>query len=541
MARVTNNSALRNPNPGVLVAAHLIKLDDPMLLPHEHSFFALGTTVIGTDGPDVPPFSLQGHAFIHVCNCESSNPELTAPEPPPREDDATNVAFQYALLASMRCDDVPEPLPDIGLPKRPDPDDLARPSKTTDPNAPPLEATNDVSAADDTGRTMTVDEALDRLRGMVNEVDHPIYNTAVCVEAGRMDLSSMDVPPHTIDPRLLTKAPHLRNQDAAEVFVGEPSRKQSGPPYPSDLDSDPDDPYGIQTYSGAYYRARARQYRLKLEDASTQLKVDFPNLDHDKLCDESNRPLLPRTRASQEVVFKILGRIKGDLNELQPGLEELQQVYNMTICEALAEVGILQVTFDIAHEREAGLEPDPKYWLERASKGIAEKHERYAYILAQLVSKEKELDNAATHLGEPVKTEPTEPTIAIHPPEVPLDPVPSLEPIPIPAPPPASPIDWFPDVEVPPYVPSSPGPLPLDEEPYVPKSPKTDGEINEVRLRVSMLEDRVEATNQRGERDVGRSVLREVREHSGVPGLGHDGNLAEEFLSPRVFIRIAGR
>ena len=55
--------SLANPSPGGLVASHLVKVDNPMLLPHKHCFFAFGTTVLGTDGPTALPFAHQGHAF----------------------------------------------------------------------------------------------------------------------------------------------------------------------------------------------------------------------------------------------------------------------------------------------------------------------------------------------------------------------------------------------------------------------------------------------------------------------------------------------
>ena len=59
--------------------------------------------------------------------------------------------------------------------------------------------------------------------------------------------------------------------------------------------------------------------------------------------------------------------------------------------------------------------------------------------------------------------------------------------------PPNSPVNWFPDVTVPPYVPASPGPG-EPGTPYRPSSP-TSSEFDSIRERISLLEDRVEESN----------------------------------------------
>ena len=520
--------------PGVLMSAHLVKLRDPTLDPHETAFFAFGATVVGSEEPGAPTYVYPGHAYIHMYNCDLSRREPTIPSEP-LETEALTVATQYALFASLHREDEPTKASS----PRPEPEDLKQPKIAIDPGAPQREPTN-VSMSDGEGRPMTIDEALDRLRNMANDVDHPIYDTIERTDEGSNEPTSMgesslspqprnqednnDVPldlgktpPHTIDPRLLERdslhATFSTNQNPSTPKANVPAEHQFVPssehptnPLTShespdsrteDADSPPPLAYPDEIEPGEVVDVEAR-YPLPSLWTEDGKPIDVPSarvlpgLDSIRLNEESERPMITRPRASQEEVMKVLKRIKDDIGELQPGLDELQGPQQMTLCEALAEVGLLQVTFDLSHERAAGLELDPDYWRMRVSEAVNAKHDRYTYVLAQQVNKAGEPEESATHQEESPEPEPIE--FTLDPPKAPLNPLPSLESFPLPDQPPTTPVAWFANIDTPPYVPISPDPLTLDD-PYVPKSPVTNGELDEVRLRVSMLEDRVEATN----------------------------------------------
>ena len=136
--------------------------------------------------------------------------------------------------------------------------------------------------------------------------------------------------------------------------------------------------------------------------------------------------------------------------------------------KGLVEIGMLQITLDIGKARDEGRKYGSKYWMKKIACELRERQQPLG-LSTQRVSELFENDATATH--------PELPTIRVTP--APIDP-------------PPSPTNWYPDAKVPPYVPNSP--VDIEDSPYVPKSPEPD-ELLEVQLRVSMLEDRIDAIN----------------------------------------------
>ena len=162
-------------------------------------------------------------------------------------------------------------------------------------------------------------------------------------------------------------------------------------------------------------------------------------------------------------------------------LEKLEIAEEMEMMEALAEVGLLQIVYDMSKEKESGRTLDKNHWVQKIVKELKEREEGLACFSVRKVSNEEDEMDTDGFLP-PLEFVSSTPQTS-----------PDDKPAPLPIEPPDSPTNWYPDVDVPPYVPTSPA-FGNHEPLYVPKSPEPDP-MDEVRLRVSMLEDRVEASH----------------------------------------------
>ena len=187
---------------------------------------------------------------------------------------------------------------------------------------------------------------------------------------------------------------------------------------------------------------------------------------------------------SEEEINSLLTRMETSLEELGK-VEHLKPSTKEMLFEGLANLGLLQITLDIGHEMESGRPVDLAYWKKKIIAALVECEEHephkikegqlYHCLLTQRPSNLEDVKEEEAHLEE---------VIII---DNPL------------TPPPPTPTKWYPDVDVPPYVPTSPPYIPTSPDglrkdtPYVPKSPMVD-ELEEVWNRVSMLEDCVDTT-----------------------------------------------
>ena len=153
----------------------------------------------------------------------------------------------------------------------------------------------------------------------------------------------------------------------------------------------------------------------------------------------------------------------------------------LVMVEALAKMGILQIAWDMEQEMASGKVPEKTYWLPKIMNALEERLGGKACFSARTVSKD-EMDEDPYKDMPPLRPASSSP-----------DSSPDQKPAPLPMEPPYSPVDWYPGVAVPPYVPNSPVPG-NQEPPYVPRSPESDP-LDEIRLRTSKLEDRVEASH----------------------------------------------
>ena len=149
------------------------------------------------------------------------------------------------------------------------------------------------------------------------------------------------------------------------------------------------------------------------------------------------------------------------------------------VAEGLAEMGLLQITYDIGDLRTRGIMPDEEYWGRKAAEAMKERKERIDRFLARKEKGGRRATEAKSSLPQ-IKEEPEEVDVKE-----------------------AAPIDWYPEVTA--YVPASPMPGNPEAVPYVPKSPDPDGrEVprpdpaterrnwEEIKQQLDMLEERID-------------------------------------------------
>ena len=445
-------------NPGILVAEHLVPLDLHPEHPAEICYFASGVTIAGgTNGPR--PYVHQGRAFVRLLNSRSTQDDLPNVTPPPPgerheegfvvvamdTDSTTGQAYQDRLLRGpgmTRTTDVVSSL---------------------DPKARPFVPANSTTIRNEWNEPLTLDEALEYLR-MLAEVEEALERREGLGTERTNEPMELDEP-RTL-PRCLCRPCRMgigripisdivnSNKDKNER--GGDASEEGPPPilfYPEDPDQTP---------------------RTKAQDVEDRL----PELEKVSL-EEMNEWDAPKKERKMEEVEMSIRRVQRNLADLGAELDRLQTEVKMDPSEALAEMGLLQVAYDIGKERESGRKPDGEFWQRKIREAVRERFPQSAFHAQVAITREVEDEIMTNDEDLPGISRPKTP--------IPNAPSPEFDMTEV------SPVDWYPDVDVPPYVPNSPAP---DETgtPYFPQSPEPD-ELGEVRLRVSMLEDRVEASS----------------------------------------------
>ena len=138
-------------------------------------------------------------------------------------------------------------------------------------------------------------------------------------------------------------------------------------------------------------------------------------------------------------------RIKSNLEYLgkfiqHPGRERLDAF------EGLAEMGLLQIAYDIGDLKEKGIVPDGEYWGRKAAEAMEERKEQIEAYLAKTGRQAWTVPKRAKSSLPQIKEEPEEIDVKEE-----------------------APINWYPNVTA--YVPASPANGEPEEPQYVPRSP----------------------------------------------------------------------
>ena len=181
-----------------------------------------------------------------------------------------------------------------------------------------------------------------------------------------------------------------------------------------------------------------------------------------------------------------MAKIQQTLEEATTGLAAELDKESMQITEALANKGLLQATYYIGILKAAGKPIEAEYWQERIREALDENQRFRQANFAKVVSTDHDGDiEMLTHLVDSKGEKPVPPH------------------------PPPTPVDWYPDVEVPPYTPpayytpirvddhQTPSPPHHESADNVPRelrSPELE-ELEELKQRIYQLQDQLDTTN----------------------------------------------
>jgi len=498
--------------PGLLAAAHLVELKEERLSQANRSFFAYGATIVGGK-EDQSPSVHQGHAYVRLYG-SSFDEHSNVPRPPPEED--ARMA-QATLFSGRNVSNIPkeEDLGESSLLQFPD-QSISQVARGMDPNAPPFVPTK-VSITDERGEEMDILDAIKGLRAFDCDVRLPAVSdteeesakvkdggeqpsaplSSKIVSDNRDPVSDRDPPLHipyaTTTYRIPAMAVSQENDNPAMAirpFRIPPMQLPSQLPAETKNANQPttniDRPAATQepatgTDHGSppplLYPDEIEEGEVTISDQPKfTFKAVYPppkDVVADDQKEEGKKEAFATTTATgpdpgNGELSGTLERIQANLDVLLPKVECLDVDDRMEIMDGLASLGLLQVTFDLGHEKQAGRELDNEYWKKRIYEALMEKSKQMEPTFVGGVKIVGPDENLKTH------EEPKE------------------DPAPIPVHISYSPVDWNPGATVPAYVPRSPEPKKEEEEEplWVPRLPKP-GEIEDVQWRVTRLEQEI--------------------------------------------------
>ena len=154
---------LENRSPGILTTAHFSTLTDHTTHRDEECFYAFGATIVG-GGKGQTPFAHQGQAYIRFYKTECSSHEESPPPPvPPRVWDARSRVFYD------RNDPTTPFYYQAGIPREVSFED--QPTNWMSGARVPSQTRPEVVITDEKDRSLTMEHAIDKLRGLKNEVE----------------------------------------------------------------------------------------------------------------------------------------------------------------------------------------------------------------------------------------------------------------------------------------------------------------------------------------------------------------------------------
>ena len=477
--------------PGFISAAHLIRLEEEHTsVPRQVSFAAFDATVVGGT-PRESPYVHRGRAYIQLYNLSSDTAvvdEETGHSTNPDDD-------EDGVLLSIRVDSVgpdEEPKCQVVSLTTPDPNPTG-PIVRLDPTAPPF-IPKSVSIRNELDQPITIQEAMKGLR-VLGTSDDP-----------SSDIPDVDVAPGEItEPSKHTSRTYNRTHTEINhsSVSNDPAPIQSTPPNvklvsnvlpmpknePEELTVPGSPPillYPSELEEGEIPEIDFPQFHLWIQEQSGRVKDKTENKPEDGRAQDGGGTREAEILDHPRVLTRVLIRQLAVGMERLPDMKDMDKKDRSIVFLGLAELGLMQVLLDMAKDKANGRRFDLEYWERRIVDALVEQEQRdalkvegektYDCLLARRVSDAEEESQPDTHLKLNIP-----------------------ESVPASGNPPPSPTNWYPDVEVPPYVPTSPpyvptSPVQEDDTPYIPESPVPSG-LDEVRLRVSMLEDRMETTN----------------------------------------------
>ena len=503
-------------NPGLLTASHLVPLGDEHTPPGEASYFGYGAMVVGR-GEHGSPFVHHGHTYIHLYNSSSTDEAQETDIHPGRDRvriRTETFPIPLARLSNLEAEDAPI------FPNQ----SVANAQVRFTPEAPAF-VSERVTIKNEYDQDMTLLDAIAGLRALKSEFrmeDKPYY--------------SMESDGSDDDPKPPLKTPHSRTTyriptdlywtaleaDNLAKVQPPPSMFQDAEAYPRthartllhkiSLPSIAKDPtlhgpppvlcYPFNAAEGSFVRhfdpletlekipaeaqvatiARPKTRRGGAEEKSEPAESKVPLWSREDLAEKGILETMERT---EEKLFKLAG--------VKDAPEDLEDVYSV-----LGACGLLQITHDMGVAKLKGEEVRAEDFRDRILTAIVTHEEQIHEHFAKSDEKDKNhgtsktpADISKTNAGDKNIEESTHPG--------------QQEP----TPPPSSPVDWYPDVEIRPYedttnndndayyVPSSPSPGGCGARPYIQRDQGLEDELMEVKDRVSRLEDRVEEVSER--------------------------------------------
>ena len=223
-----------------------------------------------------------------------------------------------------------------------------------------------------------------------------------------------------------------------------------------------------------------------IEEGTSSTTVDTPDLMTDvqeNLHDEEKMTMDKEEAKPEEMndgkkedeaeELKPANKIKETLNRsvlnldfLTSELDQMKGEDQESIAECMAQLGLLQVWYDLGEAKSKGQLTESNYWKGRVVKALVEKEAVVAGLLMIKVD-EPEINEESMDMHHEMNDLPLIPTNEL--------------------------ADWYPDVKIKPYAPTSPNPEDPPKTPYVPMSPEPT-ELDEVKNRIFTLEDQVNST-----------------------------------------------
>ena len=523
--------------PGILAAAHLVELRDERLPLGERSFAAFNAVIVGHLDKGYPSFH-QGHAYIRLYGSNYS--EFSGNGPPSVD--------RSAVLATEPLDSAREYLESVGLmldPKDTQWANFIRRNRANLKN--PLMVLADLSIRNERDEDVSIEEAVSGLRALKNEVRYEdeartparqkngklsSYGKFIAIlkddlldelrepplpikhdrSLHRIPLEDLPRLPAVLKDLVAAKDSAVQNSESKESnqslwypedipvrnrssFRPEddksaPSQKISSPAVkvektevvltesPSKLSQPTDLP--------AYEVVSKDEPMVDVREALSDVPSGLPDLEEIPSTEDGEIVVVGNPRTEPSEVSHPIKRILTNLGFLIPEIEQMQVEEGRTLVDGLATYGLLQVVRDLAKAKTEGIDLGQEYWEGRVAEALKQ----------QVLYDEK---MTAVGVEAMVEDEPCKVSLMVRKNEdqdiemiTHLETLPNDKVKPVPPHPPTSPVDWFPDVEVPPYVPHSP--ISNSGEPYMPKSPESP-QLADVLLQVSELEDRVEESN----------------------------------------------
>ncbi|KAF9780857.1 hypothetical protein BJ322DRAFT_1112252 [Thelephora terrestris] len=379
-----------NQVPGLLAAAHLVQLEESMLPPRDHSFFAFGATLLGGKGPS--QYVRQGQAYVRLYASSSANLN-EPPRPPP----TSRVANAHVQVFASNAPAGPEPQELLSVPRNTPFQDQSVTRNINLPDSAPLHRFPEVPVEDKADDPMTVDSVLDKLRDVEGTADPTKKSIKEAPDLGKLSKQPTGISQNREitknDLALGKPEPPLPNQNERTTLDVHVARSfAAGIIQASDMSKNPENRH-MSTLNPQVDIEEPGNPPIAVLDPSMDLAPDSPPMlyypddietdelskDQEKLPDAKDHQaelkawsrLYPATSdsppeeppSSPEEDDKALDRIQANISFLAPYLERLQSRKNRReVLECLGELGLLQLTYKMTKDNLEGVQQKREHW-----------------------------------------------------------------------------------------------------------------------------------------------------------------------------------